>query len=266
VGSGSAGTRTHVSTAARAKALRRRTKPSIAVRVRTFWVVAVLAVCIVLAAGFGFANAPQLRVRAIDANVPSGGPVTKNAVVAAAHIDPDANLWLLNTGAIRRRLETIPYVATAVVHRAQFPRPAVTLDVALRTPTGCVQSSTGTVTIDATARVLQTDCVSATLPLVDVGAGPAVAPGAILTAPDVDRLLADARSIGEHIPVRVVRRDRWGGLEAVDSRGVLLKFGSDKDLPAKLALVEPIRRSAGLGRPLRAIDLRAPTTPVVEFP
>jgi hypothetical protein len=46
---------------------------------------------------------------------------------------------------------------------------------------------------------------------------------------------------------------------------VLLKFGSDKDLPAKLALVEPIRSSAG-GRPLRAIDLRAPTTPVVEFP
>jgi len=46
----------------------------------------------------------------------------------------------------------------------------------------------------------------------------------------------------------------------------LLKFGSDADLPAKLALVEPIRRSVGLGRPLRVIDLRAPATPVVEFP
>lgn len=255
-----------MSTAARAKALRRRTKPSIAVRVRTFWVVAALVVCVVLAAGIAIANAPQLRVRSIDANVPSGGLVTRNAVITAAHIDPDANLWLLNTGAIRRRLETIPYVATAAVHRAQFPHPAVTLDVTLRTPTGCVQSSSGTVTIDATARVLQTDCVSALLPLVDVGAGPAVAPGAILAAPDVDRLLTDARTVGEHIPVRIVRRDRFGGLEAIDSRGVLLKFGSDADLPAKLALVEPIRRSVGLGRPLRVIDLRAPATPVVEFP
>lgn len=250
---------------ARAKALRRRTKPSIAGRLRTLWVVATLVVCIALALGIAIANAPQLRVRTIDANVPSGGPVTKNAVVAAAHIDSTANLWLLNTGAIRRRLEAIPYVATASVHRAQFPRPAVMLDVTLRTPTGCVQSSSGTVTIDATARVLQTDCVSSSLPLVDVGSAPAVAPGAILTAPDADRLLADARAIGEHIPVRVVRRDRFGGLEAVDSRGVLLRFGSDADLPAKLALVEPIRRSAGLGRRLRAIDLRAPTTPVVEF-
>ena len=76
---------------------------------------------------------------------------------------------------------------------------------------------------------------------------------------------ADARTIGAQIPVRIVRRDRFGGLQAVDTHGVLLEFGADADLPAKLALVEPIRRSAG-GRPLRAIDLRAPATPVIEFP
>ena len=94
----------------------------------------------------------------------------------------------------------------------------------------------------------------------------AAAPGATLDAPEIGRLLADARTIGEHVPVRLVRRDRFGGLEAVDSRGVILRFGADADLPAKLALVEPIRNSAAHGRPLRAIDLRAPATPVVEFP
>lgn len=211
------------------------------------------------------AGAPQLRVRSIDASVPAGGPVTKSAVIAAARIDADANLWLLNIGAIRRRLEAIPYVASAIVHRAQFPQPSVSLEVTLRAPASCVRSSGGTVTIDATARVLQPGCVSALLPLVDIGPAPAAAPGTILAAPDIDRLLGDARAIGEHIPVRVVRRDGFGGLEAVDSRGVILKFGSDGDLPTKLALVEPIRSSAG-GRPLRAIDLRAPTTPIVEFP
>ena len=244
---------------------RRRTKPSIAGRVRTFWVIALLSACIVSALAFAFANAPQLRIRSVTANVPADGPVTAEAAIAAARIDPDANLWLLNTGAIRARLDAIPYVAKAGVHRAQFPHPAVVLDVTLRTPTGCVTTSSGTMTIDATARVLQRDCVSTALPQVDIGTGPAVAPGAILTAPNIDRLLADARAIGEHIPVRTVRRDRFGGLEAIDARGVLLKFGSDADLPAKLALVEPIRRSAG-GRPLRVIDLRAPATPVVEFP
>jgi hypothetical protein len=254
-----------VSTAARGRVLKRRTRPSFAVRVRTFWVLAALALCAVIVLGVAIANAPQLRVRAVEANVPSAGPVTKNAAIAAAHIDAGANLWLLNTGAIRRRVEAIPYVATATVHRAQFPQPTVVLDVTLREPTGCIRSSSGTVTIDATARVLQANCAAGTLPAVDIGSMPPVAPGAVLAAPEIDRLLADARAIAVHIPVRIVRRDRFGGLEAVDSRGVLLRFGSDTDLPAKLALVEPIRNAAH-GRSLRAIDLRAPATPVVEFP
>lgn len=253
-----------MSASARAKTLGRRTKPSLVGRVRTFWVFAVLVACAAAGAGIAIANAPQLRVRSVVANVPAG-PVTKSAVIAAAQIDAGANLWLLDAGAISGRIKAIPYVATADVHRAQFPSPAVTLEVTLRAPTGCVRSSSGTVTIDAAARVLQTGCASALLPQVDVGTGPAVAPGATLTAPDIDRLLTDAKAVAEHVPVRVVRRDAFGGLEAVDSQGVLLKFGSDADLTAKLALVEPIRRSAG-GRPLRVIDLRAPATPVIEFP
>jgi hypothetical protein len=45
-----------------------------------------------------------------------------------------------------------------------------------------------------------------------------------------------------------------------------LRFGADEDLATKLALVEPIRRSVASAKKLRAIDLRAPDTPVVEFP
>jgi hypothetical protein len=149
---------------ARAKALRRRSKPGIAGRVRTFWVIGVLLLCIVVALAFAIVNAPQLRVRSVAATVPAGSPVTREAVIAAAQIDPSANLWLLNTGAIRKRLEAIPYVATASVHRAQFPQPAVTLGIALRVPTGCVSSPDGVVTIDASARVLQTGCASRALP------------------------------------------------------------------------------------------------------
>ena len=251
---------------ARAKALRRRTKPSFAVRVRTFWVIAILALCVLVALALALVNAPQLRVRSIDASVPAASPVSKADVIAAAHIDPDANLWLLNTGAIRNRLEALPYVATAGVHRAQFPHPSVALEITLRTPNGCVHTRAGTVTIDATARVLQNGCVNARLPLADLGTNATAEPGAILSAPDIDRLLADGKAIGDHIPLRIVRHDRFGGLEAVDTRGVLLKFGTDADLDAKIALVEPIRAGAGHGRPLRTIDLRTPATPVVEFP
>jgi hypothetical protein len=248
------------------RTLRRRTKPSLAVRVRTFWVVALLALSVVFALALAAVNAPQLRPRSIDATVPPGSPVSKNTVLAAAHVDPDANLWLLDTGAVRRRLEAIPYVATAYVHRTQFPQPAVSLEVTLRKPTGCVRAASGTLTLDATERVLEARCASPDLPLVDIGAEAPAPPGEILTAPAIVRLLADAKTIGDRMPLRIVRRDRFGGLEAVDSRGVLLKFGADADLPAKLALVEPIRESAAHGRPVRVIDLRTPATPVVEFP
>lgn len=251
---------------ARARAYNRRTKPSLAGRLRALWAVAALAVATLFLAGVAIANAPQLRVRSVTAAVPPGGPVSRDAVIAAAHIDPGANLWLLDTNAIRSRLEAIPYVATASVHRAQFPQPVVALAISLREPTECVSIGGETATIDATSRVLQTGCAVPTLPLVQIGGVPATAPGATVSGPGVDQLLADTRQIDAHIPLRLVRRDRFGGLEAVDAQGVLLRFGADADLAAKIALVEPIRRAAGKGRPLRAIDLRAPTTPVVEFP
>lgn len=247
-----------------AKALRRRTKPSLAVRLRALWVFALLIAVAVVGVAIAFANAPQLRVRAVDAIVPAG-PISREAVLAAAHVDPESNLWLLDTGAIRRRIEALPYVATAGVRRAQFPRPSVTLEITLREPADCVRTTGGTLTIDGTARVLQTGCAGPLLPLVETGEG-GVAPGAGLNSPGTDALLADTRAIAAHIPVRLVRRDRFGGIEAVDTRGVLLRFGADADLAAKIALVEPIRAGAAQGRPLRAIDLRAPSTPVVEFP
>jgi hypothetical protein len=86
----------------------------------------------------------------------------------------------------------------------------------------------------------------------------------VLAAPNVNQLLADARTIAAQLPVRMVRHDAFGGIEAVDGHGVLIKFGADGDLASKLALVEPIRRAAK--RPVRVIDLRAPATPVVQFP
>ncbi len=245
---------------------RRRSRTSLAVHVRTFWMFAALIVVAVAAVAVALVEAPQFRVRAVSAALASGTPVRSSDVLKAARVVPDSNLWLLDAGAMRARIEAIPYVLDVSVHRSQFPQPAIAFDVTLRTPTGCVRTSNGVVTIDATARVLQRACAQRELPLVDAGGEPAPPPGATLTTPDIDRLLADAKAIGDRIPVRIVRRDRFGQLEAVDSDGVILRFGADDDLATKLALVEPIRRSTAGIKKLHAIDLRAPDTPVVEFP
>ncbi len=244
---------------------RRRTGASLAVRVRAFWVIAILIGLAVAGLATAFIEAPQLRVRTVSAAVPSG-PVQRTAVLAAAAVPADANLWLLDTHAMRRRIAAIPYVDDVRIHRRQFPVPSIAFEVTVRRPTGCVRAGGSVVTIDATERVLQTGCAARDLPMVDAGHANAVAPGETLQAADVNHLIDDAKAIGERVAVRIVRRDRWSGIEAVDTDGVTLRFGSDDDLAAKLALVEPIRRSVANARKLTAIDLRAPDTPVVEFP
>ena len=248
------------------RAARRRSRPSLAVHIRTFWVLAALIALAVAALALAFVEAPVFRVRAATAAVPPGSPVRGAEVLAAARVAPGANLWLLDTSASRKRIEALPYVLDARSHRTQFPAPAISFAITLRKPTGCVRVNAGVVTIDATARVLQAGCAARNLPLVDAGNAPAPVPGDVLTTPDIDRLLADAKAIAVQVPVKIVRRDRFGGLEAVDTDGVILRFGADDDLAAKLALVDPIRRSIASAQKLRAIDLRAPATPVVEFP
>jgi hypothetical protein len=122
------------------------------------------------------------------------------------------------------------------------------------------------VTIDATSRVLQNGCVLEGTAWIDAGKGKLPLPGIRIADPQVARLLDDAKTLADgNLAVRTLGRDRWGGLQAVDITGLILRFGDDGDLAKKVALVAPVRAGIGRKRPLRAIDLRAPGTPVVEF-
>lgn len=247
------------------RTLRRRTRPSVFARIRTFWVVAVLIALAGAVAFAAFANAPQLRVRDVAAAVPDGAPVTRDAVLNAAAIGAGANILLLNANAARARIEAIPYVLSADVRRTYVPQPGVAISVTLRTPYACIVSAHGAATIDVSARVLQPACLPGSPLRVEIGGAGIPPAGARLTDPDVTALLADAPAIAAKLPLKTIRRDRFGDVEAVDAQGVTIRLGSDGDLAAKLALIEPIRRSLGRSRPVRAIDLRAPATPVVEY-
>jgi hypothetical protein len=92
------------------------------------------------------------------------------------------------------------------------------------------------------------------------------APGGTISDPDLGRLLADAKILSDaNLGIRSLGRDRWGGLEAVDASGVRLMFGADEDLAQKAALIGPVRAGVGRARTIRAIDLRSPGTPIVDF-
>ena len=244
----------------------RRRKPSLAARVRPFWILGIIVAVLAGWGGYALAQASWFRVARVGIDVPLGSPVTRAQVAAAAQIALGANVWLLRTHATAQRIEAIPYVDRASIHRGQFPQPFVELGITVRRPTACVRGGGREVTIDATARVLQDGCALPSVARIDAGQAAPPQPGATIADADVSKLLADARVLADaNLALRSLGRDRWGGLEAVDRSGVTLRFGEDEDLAAKAALVGPVRAGIGTQRRLRAIDLRAPATPVVEY-
>ena len=251
---------------ARVRSLPSRRKPSLGSRIKPFWI---LAVCLLAAAVWGgawLAGSPWFQVARIGVDVPLASPVSREQVRRVAAIPPRANVWLLGTRAMRARLEAIPYVDRAAVHRGQFPQPFVELAITVRRPSACVRAAEREVTIDAASRVLQEGCVVPDVSRIDAGPVRLPAPGGTIADPGIAHLLADAKTLGDaNVVVRSLGHDRWGGLDAVDVTGVTLRFGDDADLAKKAALVEPVRAGVGTRRPLRAIDLRAPGTPTVEF-
>jgi cell division septal protein FtsQ len=251
---------------ARPRTLPRRRKPSLATRVKPFWILVLVVLVLIAWGGVWLARSPWFHVARIGVDVPLASPVSRERVRAVAAVAPDANIWLLNGGAIRRRIEAIPYVDRASVHRGQFPLPFVELAITVRRPTACVRAADREVTIDATSRVLQAGCAAPTVARIDAGPATLPLPGGTIADPDVGRLLADARTlVAANLSIRSLGRDRFGGIEAVDVTGVVLKFGDDADLAKKASLVAPVRAGIGTKRPIRAIDLRSPGTPTVEF-
>jgi hypothetical protein len=248
------------------RSLPRRRKPSLVARVRPFWILLLVIAALLVWGGIWLAGAPWFRITHVTIDVPAASPVSRDQVSAAAAIAPDANLWLLDPGGIARRIEAIPYVDRATIRRAQFPHPVLDIEIGVRRPSACVRAGGKEVTIDASARVVQTGCAAPSLPWIDAGNAAIPAPGDRIVDGEIAALLADAKVLADaNLAIRQVSRDRWGGLDAVDVTGVTLEFGDDADLATKAALVQPVRAGIGTKRPIRAIDLRAPRSPTVEF-
>lgn len=245
------------------KPLIRRTRRSLGERLGSFWVLGAL-----LAFGIAYglwiaANLNYFHVKKIEI----GGMhhVTRADIASSAQIRTGTSIWFLDTGAIARRIEALPYVLAAHVHRA-LPSTA-RIEVTERVADGCVRSDDGAeLTIDATRRVLQRGCVSGGIVYLprDVDDTP---PGKVVQSADLGRLQADARTLlaGTNVRLTNFTYDRFGQLEARLGDGTRIRFGGEENLDQKRALIEPILASLGpRARSVRSIDLRTPATPVVE--
>ncbi len=239
-----------------------RRKKSAAARVRPFWVLIVLVLIAAGAGGFYAANWPGFNPKVVRV---TGNTVVPSAtILSRAAISPSKNLWLQNTHAAAARVESIPYIDTARVRRI-LPASAI-VTVTERKPFALVRSESGIALVDKNLRVLA-DTREPSLPVFVVPAATIATPGAFVKNEAVRRLRDDYTAlVSSHVIVALLRYDRFGDLEATADDGLHILFGSEADLRKKIPLVDPILAQVSRkGRPIRAIDLRAPSTPVVVY-
>lgn len=240
-----------------------RRKPSATARLRRFWI-AFAFVLILAAAGAYFAVTwPALYPHRI---VVSGNRVvSQDQILNAAAIDPRRNLWLQNAHAIAARVEAIPFIDRVWLHR-RLPADA-TIVVTERVPFAVVRGGGATFLVDRTLRVLAPERAQTKLPTIDATLQTAFVPGETIRDRNVRALGLDLQALAAAgiVDVRAVGFDRYGGLVATRRDGLRLLLGDDDDLPRKLALVGPIEKQTAGDRPLRAIDLRTPATPVIVY-
>lgn len=224
-----------------------------------------LGLLVVFAAAYGLWTLAHTSIFAVKHLEVSGAKnVERSEVASRAAIGRNANVWLLDTHAIERRVEAIPYVLTARVHRG-LPA-SVRIEVTERKPDGCVRGAEGVaLTIDGAARVLERGCTPGSIVYLPHAAVD-VAPGRYLHDPELAQLQRDAHALadsGERL--RDFRHDAYGQLEATLAGGIRVRFGGEEDLDRKQRLIGPILASLGTRiAGVTTIDLRAPATPVVE--
>ena len=248
----------------RAKSNVRRRKVSAASRLRPFWILAVFALVVAGAAGYFLVTSPAFRPHGV--RVTGTHVVSPSEVLAKAAIAPDENIWMQNTRAMASRIESIPYVETAVVHRA--PDAAVTIDVSERTPFAIVETPAGLALIDGNLRVLESEPAQrAALVTIELHNAVSVQPGAFLKDPALRSLRDDENQlVAAHIAPASLTTDKYGQLVATLRDGVKLLLGDDDDLAKKIPLVDPIlTKLRAHGRGLAALDLRAPGTPIAVY-
>ncbi len=246
------------------RSIPRRRKKSAAARLRPFWFLVLLLFVLATLLAYFLATWPALRPHTIV--VHGNHVVDKEAILRAARIDLQKNAWLQNTGAMTHRIEAIPYVDTASVHRR--PPSTFVIDVTERIPFARLVSAGETVIVDRDLRVLQESSASFNaLPALIAKNLPAPRTGATLSQTELIALRNDAEALtNAHLAAALLEHDKYGDLVVTLRNGVRVLFGDETDLTKKIPFVDPILAQVGReGRPIAAIDLRAPKTPVVEY-
>lgn len=241
----------------------KRSKSSAAASLRPFWPLIALGAIVVVGLTIFCVTWPGFAPKAVT--VGGNRVVPRAEIVERAGVSTHLNLWLQNPHTIAGRVETIPYVARADVHRV--PPDTIAIWVTERSPFAILRGMGREALIDGTVRVLGPVPSGSTLPVFNLGKAELPDAGAFVTSPHAVSLRDDYEAL---LAARVVPAslgfDKFGGLVATMSDGTEILLGDDTDLNAKLRLIDPILAQVVRSqRRVAAVDLRAPSTPVLVY-
>jgi len=240
---------------------------------------ALLPIVLVAALGLGAAAVKEAGDPrfALGQVVVTGERMTPESdVLSAAALPSGANVWLLDTASAERRVEALPWIASAAVRRSWPNRLSVTVHerapaLRLLLPAGAGEEpDTRIALLDAGLRVLATlpeGRSPADLPLFHIEPPPAVAqPGQVVGGDDIagayDAMM-QLRALGLRISEVDVKPAI--GVSVTCEGGLRVILGSDEDLEKKVSLFKAIAPKISSPRDVMYVDLRSVRAPTVLY-
>jgi cell division protein FtsQ len=191
--------------------------------------------------------------------------VGRGEILARAGIAQQTSIWLQNIGAMRRRIEAIPYIATARIGRV--PPASIRISVTERLPFAELRSGYAAVLVDRTLRVLEPAPAEDSYPVLELAPGVDLSSGSFVQNRAARELRDAYEAMETHRMVpSALSFDRFAGLVVTLRNGLRLLLGSPSGMDQKIALANAIiAQVAGRQPRVAALDLRAPSAPVLVY-
>uniref|UniRef100_E6Q2G6 POTRA domain-containing protein n=1 Tax=mine drainage metagenome TaxID=410659 RepID=E6Q2G6_9ZZZZ len=229
-------------------------------RLRPF-ALAALVVALLLGAGFAWAASwPGFRPGRIT--VYGNQRVSTTSILAAASIDPRINIWLQSSAGIAARVLRLHAIARVAVHRSLPNR--LSMVIRERTPVARLVAGDGSCVVDRRGFLFLALPKDRALPAV-ITEQRLCAERRLSAASRTMRLLSVLR-LADAAGVRfaALSHDRYGEDRGVLADGTLIYIGDGTHLGRKFAELRALEeRLRGSWAKVKALDLRAPSTPVV---
>lgn len=231
-----------------------------AVRGRRLAATVMAAAMVIVATSLVISRSSLLHLRHLE--VVGTTSLTRAEVVRLAGLSSSTNVLWFDPGAVERRLESDPWVATATVAR-RLPA-TIRISVVERAPVAMIRDERGFTVVATDGIVLGTVAADPALPEIEIVAGSTSGRGNAQARAAAARAIAGLDGGGRPAVVRALVRA--GTLTVELDGGIRVEFGEPIGIQAKAAAARRILRWASLHRASVArVNVIAPDSPTATF-